>query len=201
MNLIEKIHDTYIFPRRVNILCGKIGNLISRDAKVLDVGCGDGTIAKRLMDLRTDIQINGIDVLVRPDTLIPVVEFDGLNIPYGDKSQDFILFVDVLHHTENIVQILKEASRVARKAIIIKDHLLSGVLGGRILRLMDDVGNSRYGVELPYNYLRIEEWQSSFEKAELFADIIEKKLKLYPMPLDWVFGRSLHFIARLGIMK
>lgn len=48
---------------------------------------------------------------------------------------------------------LKEAARVARHCIVIKDHTVTGVLARPTLRLMDLVGNAPHDVVLTYNYL------------------------------------------------
>ncbi len=152
MNLIDRVHSDYIFGRRVGVLTRHLAELMPKDAKTLDVGCGDGTIAHLLMQSRPDLTISGIDVLVRPQTHIPVVQFDGRHIPYEDDSFDAVMFVDVLHHTEDPLVLLREAARVARSAIVIKDHTMNGWLAEPTLRLMDYVGNAQHGVVLPYNY-------------------------------------------------
>ena len=46
------------------------------------------------------LQFTGIDTLVRDDSHIPVESFDGVKIPRHDNSTDYVLFSDVLHHTE-----------------------------------------------------------------------------------------------------
>ena len=63
------------------------------------------------------------------------------------------MFCDVLHHAEEPVEIIREAVRVARHCVVIKDHLVQGLFARRTLRLMDFVGNAPHGIVLPYNYL------------------------------------------------
>ena len=60
-------------------------------------------------------------------------------------------------------QLLREAVRVARRGLLIKDHTLTGFLAGPTLRLMDRVGNQRHGVALPYNYWTQQQWLRNFE--------------------------------------
>ena len=48
---------------------------------------------------RPDLQVSGVDVLVRPDAHIAVTPFDGRRLPFGDRSRDTVLLCDVLHHT------------------------------------------------------------------------------------------------------
>jgi len=150
------------------------------------------------MQYRPDVEISGIDVLVRKDTMIPVTGFDGIQIPFADRTFDTAIFVDVLHHTDNQLRLLDEARRVTRNSLVIKDHLLNGVLAGLTLRVMDWVGNASHGVALPYNYWTKEKWKAAFESLDLRIDTWETELKLYPFPTNLIFDRSLHFIARLN---
>ena len=199
MNFSEWLHEWYGFDRRVRALASQIEALLPRDASVLDVGCGDGTIDQLIQDSRPDLEFRGIDILVRPETHIPVDEFDGRVIPHPDDSFDCVLFVDVLHHSDDADQLLSEARRVARHSVVIKDHRLNGFLAGPTLRFMDDVGNKRHGVRLPYNYWSHEEWRSAFERSDLEVEVWSQRLGIYPWPVDLLFGRGLHFLARLGI--
>ena len=150
MNLLGNIHEHYVFHRRIRVLAQYIAELIPQNARLLDVGCGDGQIDLLLSRLRPDLGIEGIDVLVRPVTHIPVTAFDGQSIPFADRSFDVVMFIDVLHHTDNPSTLLAEARRVARQVVILKDHCRDGFLAGPTLRFMDWVGNARHGVVLPY---------------------------------------------------
>ena len=201
MKLSERIHGGYVHNRRVRVLSHHLAELIPQGARVLDVGCGEGLLAHLIMQKRPDVEIKGIDVLVRNETHIPVDGFDGNRIPYSDASLDVVMFVDVLHHTEDPMILLREGVRVARKAIVIKDHTLNGLLAGPTLRYMDWVGNARHGVELPYNYWPRQRWFEVCETMGLKNRVWKADLELYPWPVDWIFGRSLHFIARLDLNR
>jgi SAM-dependent methyltransferase len=196
MSLISSIHHRYIFGRRIRRLCDALVVAIPHGARVLDVGAGDGSLDRLLTQHRPDITINGVDVLVRPETAIPVKQFDGLHLPYADKSWDVAMFVDVLHHTNHQRELLKEALRVAN-VIVIKDHLDDGLLSNRTLRFMDHVGNADYGVALPYDYWSTRQWTETFEELRLEPSQWQSKLHLYPFPLNLWFDRSLHFVATL----
>ena len=155
MSLLDTIHGGYVFKRRVRVLSRHLSELLPHNASVLDVGCGDGLIAQQIMEKRGDLTVKGIDVMVRPQTHIPVEKFDGRKIPHADASFDAVMFVDVLHHTDDPFVLLQEARRVSRQAVVIKDHIRQGFLAGQTLRFMDWVGNARHGVVLPYNYWKI----------------------------------------------
>ncbi len=197
MEVIGGLHRTLVAGRRGHVLAEHLAALLPPRAKVLDVGCGDGVIDHLVSQQRADVTIQGIDVLVRQDTQVPVEEFDGISIPYPDASFDTVMFVDVLHHTRNPFALLREGQRVA-KTVVIKDHFRNGILAKTSLRFMDWVGNAHHGVALPYNYWSRSEWSAAFEAAHLEVSDIKTSLGLYPRPASWIFERSLHFVARLG---
>jgi SAM-dependent methyltransferase len=199
MSFLGRLHGEYVHTRRVRVLRKCISELIPPQASVLDVGCGDGLLGQLIMDDRPDLQFIGIDVLLRKETRIPITEFDGAHIPFPDKSQDFVMFVDVLHHTLDPMVLLTEATRVARRGLLIKDHTLNGFLAGPTLRFMDTISNARFGVALPYNYWRHAQWLAAFRELGLSVESWNKNLNLYPGPADRIFGRSLHFIGRLDV--
>ncbi len=193
-DVIGVVHDRFIFSRRTRVLADHLSSLIPSGSRVLDVGCGDGTIDCLIKERKPNIEIEGIDPLVRPKAHIPVRSFDGENIPYPDRSVDVVLFVDVLHHTVDPRILLREAARVG-KAVLVKDHFCEGFLANETLRLMDWVGNARHGVALPYNYWSKATWITAFEELGLHPTGMKFKLNLYPIPLSWFFDRRLHFIA------
>jgi SAM-dependent methyltransferase len=191
MNLIEAVHGGYVYKRRISVLSDWCSKLIPSNSKVLDVGCGDGQLARLIASKRPDISIQGIDVQLRNRAAIHVEGFDGKSIPYGQDSFDVVMFVDVLHHTRQPIILLREAVRTAQRAILIKDHLLKGAFAYSTLRFMDWVGNARHGVALRA------EWHRAFSKLGLAVTFWDGSLKLYPFPADLIFDRSLHFIAKL----
>lgn len=164
---------------------------------VLDVGCGDGTIDAVIGETVPGLSLRGIDVLVRPRTSIPVEPFDGKHLPLPDLSVDAVMFIDVLHHTADQMVLLREASRVARKLVLIKDHTMDGPLAYPTLRLMDWVGNAQHGVALPYNYWPERRWREAFATLNMAITRWDARLGLYPFPGSLVFERGLHFIAAL----
>jgi len=197
MQVIGGIHSSLVFKRRTRVLAAHLTALLPRDADVLDVGCGDGTLDVLMLQARPDISIRGIDVFVRPKTNIPVEPFDGKVIPYADKSFSIITFVDVLHHTEDPLALLAEAARVARDGIVIKDHAREGIFAEQTLRFMDWVGNAHHGVVLPYNYWSQAQWDDALKALDLRAEAWISRVGLYPWPASQLFDRQLHFVAKL----
>ena len=197
MTVLDRLHDRHVLGRRVRVLSTHVAELLPPGARVLDVGCGDGLMARAVLDRRPDLDIRGIDVLVREGAAIPVAPFDGTRIPAADKSVDAVMFVDVLHHTTDPTVLLREAARVARQAVVIKDHLADAPLAGLTLRFMDRVGNARHGVALPYTYWRRAQWQQAFDALGLVVEVWREQLSLYPPVASAIFDRSLHVVTRL----
>ena len=191
------LHDKLVSNRRVEVLANWFAQLLPPRIRLLDVGCGDGLISAILRSKRPDISVQGIDVLPRQQTHIKVEMFDGLHFPAANASFDVVLFSDVLHHTADPTILLREASRVAARHVLIKDHYREGFAANTRLRFMDWVGNARFGVALPYNYWTERQWHEAWQDTALRPEQLVTRLGLYPKPADWIFGAKLHFIALL----
>ena len=189
------LHGKLIFGRRVQALADNIGEMIPNGVEtLLDVGCGDGTLARSITERRPEITAVGVEIRARPRTAIPVQEFDGRILPFADRSHDVVMLVDVLHHAEEPTLLIQEAGRVARRAVIIKDHLRDAWLSHERLRLMDWVGNIGHGVPLRYEYWTSRQWSDAFRIAGLREVDRRERLGLYGPTLRWLFERRLHFV-------
>jgi len=197
MNLLDRVHEGYVSDRRIRRLAQLLSELIPRGCSLLDVGCGDGKLARSLQGQRPDLRIEGVEVRLRKQSSIPVTAFDGTTLPYGEAHFDGVMLIDVLHHTPDPRLLLREALRVSRRWLVLKDHLLEGPCAGLRLRFMDYVGNARHAVALPYHYLSRRDWHELLQVLDLQTAAEVKQLGLYPWPLDYVFGGRLHFLALL----
>jgi SAM-dependent methyltransferase len=166
-------------------------------ASVLDIGCGDGTIGSLIAKVRPDISIQGVEFLARPECKIECRAFDGTSLPFPDSSFEVCLLVDVLHHTEDPGVLLREAARVSRSLVLLKDHLDENIFDDITLRFMDWVGNRPHGVVLPYNYQSGKQWKEFFLECGLAEENWTTRMPLYPFPMSLFVGRGLHFVSLL----
>jgi SAM-dependent methyltransferase len=194
-------HRAFVFERRARVLAEMLATQVPQRASVLDIGCGDGAIGSLIAQLRPDISIQGVEFLVRPECKIECLAFDGNSLPFPDDSFDGCMFVDVLHHTHDPAILLREAARVGRSFVLLKDHLDENVFDHLTLRLMDWVGNRPHGVVLTYNYQSRKDWKEYFSKCGLAETSWSTQVPLYPAPVSFIAGRGLHFVALLRKTK
>lgn len=197
-NIVEPAHQAFVAGRRAQRLAEHLSALMPAGAvSGLDIGCGNGAVAASVQTLCPGLTFTGVETVVRGQTRIPVLPYDGSTLPFPDRSFDVSMLVDVLHHTDDPAAVLQEACRVSRQAIILKDHYCQSPFDASILRFMDWVGNKAHGVALPYNYLSRQEWTETFARAGCQAETVKEKLGLYPFPFTLLFDGTLQFVARL----
>lgn len=196
-NMIRWLHGSMVFDRRVGAIARAIAPLMRPGERVLDIGCGSGQLAFRLLEFVKGMDIWGVETFMRPETEIPVLNYDGLRIPFADRVFDVSMLVDVLHHAEDPVAVLREARRVSRRAVVVKDHLRTGAWSHRILSFMDWVGNAPHGVDSKYHYFDTAEWSTMLGQARLDMASRSDHLGLYPWPASLIFERNYHFVAVL----
>lgn len=200
--MLKKLHYKFIFRRRVRVLAHELAACIEPGTNsLLDIGTGDGAVSKLIGDSHPQLKIFGIDTMARPQCAIPYSLFDGRQIPFADNTFDTCMLVDVLHHLSHIKEMLAEAKRVAGKYILVKDHLCANTIDLITLKVMDDVGNRPHGVAMKYNYLKKQDWEKIFKELGLVVITTKTRIPLYPVPFDFVFGRRLHFISLLAVVK
>jgi SAM-dependent methyltransferase len=196
MSLFGKLHEAVVKSRRAEVLARHVAELLPNDARVLDIGCGDGKVAARIAALRSDAALEGVDVIAPRAPCVAVRRYDGRVLPYATGEFDAALLLDVVHHAAEPHALLAEAARVA-SAIVIKDHFASGRGSALVLRFMDWAGNARHGVDLRYEYWSEAEWRAAWKALGFELVELRRSLGLYPRVARWLFERDLHFVALL----
>lgn len=159
---LKSLNEKILFPIRRWHLTRILTPYLKNSKSVLDLGSSDGRLAaqiqRKLAAQRKCIQFMGCDVHVQPKTYIPIFQYSGHRLPFADNTFDCVLIVDVLHHTDNPLQVLKEAKRVSRRYVLIKDHYWNNSKDFSRLKFADYIGNKPYGIRLPYGFLTRNDW-------------------------------------------
>lgn len=128
---------------------------------ILEIGSGPGSILAEFR--RAGYTLDGLDITdtsYRPE-LAPTV-YDGQTMPFADGAYDTALLLTVLHHTENPDAILGEASRVARRLIIIED-VFESTWQRKYTKFADSITNLEF-VGHPHTNRSDLEWRETFDR-------------------------------------
>lgn len=167
-----------VYRKRV---AGYVAAMCDDNSRVLDVGCNDGTVAMLIKAAKPSLRIEGLDIQGNVPCKIRRAIYDGKRMPFPDNSFDVVVAVDVLHHTTDMLPVLKEMKRVAKKYVIIKDQVARGPVTRGLLALCDIAANFHYGIRCTFNYPSNAEWYDYFRKAGL-------RLVEEPKRLSFGFG-------------
>lgn len=197
LQLIRRAQAWNYQKRRVQVLGTLASSLIPTNSSVLDIGCGDGSIDHQILESRPDVSLQGCDLVSWPEPKIDVMIYGGLPLPFETHQFDCAMLIDVVHHAGDPSLLLREAARVSRQCIILKDHLTDRWMARPILEFMDRIGNENQGVSLPFAYWAKREWLEEFEIHNLVVDSWLTDVPIYPWWAAWLFGKGLHFVARI----
>ena len=164
---------------RAKILLRAYDGWIDKNQSVLDVGCGNGTMAKIIQN-RIGCRIEGTDIMnfLRFDIPFQMMKNDE-ELPYGDRSFDIVMLNDVLHHTKKAIRILKESIRVGKNVLIFetKPTLIS-----KILDYVLNWAHLYSGMPIPLTHKTLDEWLEVFRDLGLNVEYREfHRAKAYPL--------------------
>lgn len=101
-----------------------ITGLIEKSAKVLDLGCGDGTLLAKLIKEK---EVSGLGIEIDQNSAISALE-KGLSViqddidnglkEFGDKEYDWVILNQTLQSTEKPDYVIDEMLRVGKKAVV-----------------------------------------------------------------------------------
>ena len=101
-----------------------LSQMVPRGARVLDLGCGDGTMLDLLARERGctgyGIELDDRNVLACARRGVNVIQRnleEGLDL-FDDKAFDVVLQLDTLQHLRNAETMLRETARVGRTGIV-----------------------------------------------------------------------------------
>ncbi|MEA2090618.1 MAG: class I SAM-dependent methyltransferase [Thermoproteota archaeon] len=171
--LFKLFNEKVSLPSRFQRLSAILNLFLKGSNEILDVGSRYGRLAYRI-EKETGKHFIGVDVHPQSRAFIPIVKCDGARLPFENNSFDCVIIIDVLHHDSNPNNIIKEAKRVTKKYILIKDHYWKNKFDLKLLKTFDYISNFPYGISLPYNYIQTERWNKLFEQNNLKVVIMKK---------------------------
>ncbi len=127
------------------------------------------------------LNVTGIDTVDSNLSHLPVILYDGEQIPFPDKTFDATMVSYVLHHCNDISAVLREIKRVTTRKLIVFEEIYKRDTSRRILKL-HDFGNRFLSTKMniPCNFLRIEQWYGLFEDLGLR---VENCTRIYQYPM------------------
>jgi ubiquinone/menaquinone biosynthesis C-methylase UbiE len=146
---------------------------------ILDIGCGDGffasvTFGKGSIDVGVDMEESRIGEARETGVYKKLVTYDGLTLPFADKSFKTIVINSVLEHVSALPKVLSESRRVLAPggtcmttvmALPWEKHLFGAKIIGK--RYADWMRKK----QVHTNLLSIQEWKRAFKKAGFTIDI------------------------------
>lgn len=189
-----------VYKSRMACLGNAIIPYLSKDDKVLDVGCGFGEFSAFIStneNTPENVNIIGVEKFVRPNTLIEIKELKNDKIPFGDNYFDCVMILDVLHHEKNWSHLLDECIRVSKKFVVIKDHRVTSKLSYYRICLLDWVANKPYGIECLYRYFTVDKWREIFKEKEMEIVREDISLRIYPDIYQMIFPGKLQYLTVL----
>lgn len=105
-------------------IINSISRLVPPGSRVLDLGCGDGTLLAHLCEVRAcsgyGVEIDDAKVqacLRRGVNVLQLNLEEGLSM-FGDSAFDVVLQIDTLQHLRNAETMLLETARVGRIGVV-----------------------------------------------------------------------------------
>lgn len=122
--LKKKTNKHYLNSKGLYLNYSIISDIIEKNAKVLDLGCGSGELLKLLKEKKN---VSGRGIEIDQDNVISCIE-KGISVfqgdldeglaEYKDKSYDYVVLNQTLQWTKKPDYVMTEMLRVGKKGVI-----------------------------------------------------------------------------------
>jgi ubiquinone/menaquinone biosynthesis C-methylase UbiE len=152
----------------------RLAQMVQKGSRILNLGAGDCRLDRILArDLQCDVV--SLDVDDYNETNLPLLLYNGLQIPFPDDSFDVVLLLFALHHAEQPTEVLREAHRVCRKQVIVFEDKIVSPYDKMIFRGFHHFLTWSQGFSFPQREWTPEQW-SLLAKDVGFVEVREKDI-------------------------
>jgi len=117
-----------VYKNAAREMCKDCADFILPNSKILDFGCGSGTVGKEF-EVFFSGEILGVDIIDNRIEDMSFIKYDGGDLSFfKSDSFDTVLINFVLHHCKNPKELLKEIKRVSSGTIVLYENLPEGLL-------------------------------------------------------------------------
>lgn len=174
-------------PQADQVRIGIIYDLVGEGKRVLDIGCGDGTMGKILLERRNevygvDISTTAVEMANRKGIGARVVDVEDESLPFSDGFFDVVVAAEVIEHLYDTAGFLREIKRVvtANGYLVLTTPNLAS-LGRRLFLLFGlnpvievscgegSAGHIRYFVKSTLSQMLT---QAGFVKQDFISDVV-----------------------------
>jgi SAM-dependent methyltransferase len=165
---------------RASRIARVLGSRLSKDETVLDVGTGDGMVAREIQRV-SGARITGIDTVVYGNVGYPCLTYSGRRMPVEDSSFDSVLALFSLHHTSDIEAAVGECRRVSTGRVLIIEEVFRNKIEELFTKGEDWLANRLLSgdVDVPLQFRSLADWRAIFARQGL---TVEKETRFFPLP-------------------
>lgn len=163
---------------------------LKKGEKVLEVGAGNAALTVLLRE--SGIPVTALDVEDGShfEDVVPVLA-SGISMPFEDHQFDTVQMITMLHHTSDPDALIREASRVGRRLIVLED-VYSNLVQKYLTLFMDSLANMEFKGH-PHSNRTDKEWRVSFDKLGLIVvEVRHQSALLFFQQRLYLLDRKIH---------
>jgi ubiquinone/menaquinone biosynthesis C-methylase UbiE len=155
---------------------------ISKDSKILEVGCGNGFFTYYLDKFCDVCGIDNSEKMLQMNPVKNVSRMDANDLKFNDNSFDVVFCSGLLHHVNNIDAILDEMKRVSKKYVVILEPNRNNLFMFLFLLI---VNQERKALKFSLSYLQDKIRKKGLRIIDSFSQgmIVPNKTPTFMLPL------------------